>query len=367
MEEENKVAPEDQITGNGDFKFLLPKKNYLSSATCKTMLDPLKKYRVEFDIKWGSQSSRGNVINMGFVNTSSVETNGAINSYQVNEKYSPAVFTYHYYNYLIGFTNGGNTDNASRFPYEYVEYSYLRSKGHTARCTIDYDGEDTLVGAFVSTTSINFRVDISAKYGKNFATRFPDGMYFHCNGANATWNCFQETDVCGFKVLEWDDSVSAQRWNGTIHVAQNKSSDLALGDVDIESVQMESNASLAIDAAHGSAYVSIDAVAVKSGASLSAGEGVAVSIGALDMSGESPYALTIGGNVLLAESATVTIPAAWKASREPFAIMSFSSGTSPKSPVVVLDNGKRLASRQVFVAGNEVRVNLHLGTCVVIR
>jgi hypothetical protein len=130
---------------------------------------------------------------------------------------------------------------------------------------------------------------------------------------------------------------------------------------------MESNASLAIDAAHGSACVSIDAVAVKSGASLSAGEGVAVSIGALDMSGDVPYALTIDGNVLLAESATVTIPAAWKASQEPFAIMSFSSGTLPKSPVVVLDNGKRLASRQVFVAGNEVRVNLHLGTCVVIR
>ena len=370
MEEENKVAPEDQITGNGDFMFLKGKVKYLSSATCQTRLDPAKKHRIEFDLKWGGIANKGQAMNMGFVNSPSVVTNGAITSFNVNTKYSPALMCYHYYNDLIGFTKGGNVDNAARFPFEYAESSGLRQKNHTVKFAIDYDGVDTLVGSFVSSTSVNFRVDISAKYAEGFSSRFPDGMYFHCggaNGGNLNWKCYLETVVSGFKVLEWDGSVSAQRWNGTIHVAQNKSSDLALGDVDIESVQMESNASLAIDAAHESACVSIDAVAVKSGASLSAGEGVAVSIDALDMSGDVPYAFTIDGNVLLAESATVTIPAAWKAFQEPLAIMSFSSGTLPKSLNVVLDNGKRLAPRQVFVAGNEVRVNLHLGTCVMIR
>ena len=370
MEEENKVAPADQILENGDFMFLMGKIKYLSSATCQTRLDPAKKHRIEFDLKWGGIANRGQAMNMGFVNTPSVVTNGAITLFNVNAKYSPALMCYHYFNDLIGFTKGGNVDNETRFPFEYAKSSGLRQNNHTVKFAIDYDGVDTLVGSFVSSTSVNFRVDISAKYAEGFSSRFPDGMYFHCggaNGSNPNWKCYLETVVSGFKVLEWNDSADAQKWKGSVQVPQNQSTCLALGDVGIESVQMEPNASLAIDAAHESACVSIDAVAVKSGASLSAGEGVAVSIGALDMSGESPYALTIGGNVTLAESATVTIPAAWKAFQEPLAIMSFSSGTSPKSPVVVLDNGKRLASRQVFVAGNEVRVNLHLGTCVVIR
>ena len=367
MAEENKVAPEYQILENGDFKFLKAKKNYLSSATCRTELDPAKKYRVEFDLKWGLQSSRGNVISMGFVNTSVVETNGAINSYQVNAKYSPAILTYHYYNDLIGFTEGGNTDNASRFPYEYAKSSGLRNKGHTARCTIDYDGADTLVGSFVSMTSVNFRVDISAKYTKSFSTKYPDGMYFHCNGVNATWNCYQETDICGFKVLEWNSSATDQKWQGGIRVPVDQDVKLSLGDVSIESVLLEEKAKLTIGAARESAAVVIDAATAKPGSSLSAEEGVEVTVGGLELLGDTPYALPVDGKVAFAESAVVTIPAAWKQASAPFAIMKSVSGTLSKPLSVALDNGRVLDVRQVFIVDDEVRVNPHLGTSIVVR
>ena len=370
MAEENRVAPADQILENGDFKFLKAKVKYLSSATCKTRLDPTRKYRIEYDLKWGSIANRGNVMGMGFVNAHSVETNATIGSYQVNTKYSPAILSYHYYNDLIGFTHGGNTDNGSKFPYEYVSASGLKSRNHMARCAIDYDGVDTLVGSFVSSTSVNHRVDIATKYNQVFSSRFPDGMYFHCGGANGTsdsWKCYLETDVCGFKVLEWNSSATDQKWQGGIRVPVDQDVKLSLGDVSIESVLLEEKAKLTIDAARETASVVIGSATVKPGASLSADEGVEVEVGGLSLLGAAPYALPVGGKVAFAESSSVTIPASWKRSLAPFAIMTFGSEVPTKPLSVVLDDGKVLDSRQVFIVDNEVRVNLHLGTCIVVR
>ena len=371
MEEENKVAPASLVSENGDYKFLMGKVSYLASATGQTRLDPAKKYRVEFDLKWGASANMGNVMNMGFVNTPSVKTNDTITNYQVNQSlYSPAVFTYHYYNDLIGFTNGGNTDNASRFSYGCVAGSGLRGNNHAAKCAICYDGGNMLVGSFVSTTSINFRVDIAAKFKKNFTEYYPDGMYFHCggaNGGNPKWKCYLETDICGFKVLEWNGATPAQKWNGGIWVAENKTATLSLGNVNMESVQMEQGSSLKLNAARNGAAVSIGKATVGSGASITAEEGMEVELGGLELIGNEPYTLQIAGDVSFSDSAVVTIPSAWKSSLAPITIMNFTDGAVPEGLTVVLDDGKVLSSRQVLVSGGTLRVNLHLGTCITIR
>ena len=192
-------------------------------------------------------------------------------------------------------------------------------------------------------------------------------MYFHCNGVNATWNSYQETDICGFKVLEWDSSATAQKWLGGIQIPADRNVKLTLGDVSVESVRLEEGAALTIGAARESAAVVIDAATAKPGASLSAEEGVEVTVGGLELLGDTPYALLVDGKVAFAESAVVTIPAAWKQASAPFAIMKSVSGTPSKPLSVALDNGRVLDVRQVFIVDNEVRVNLHLGTCIVVR
>lgn len=370
MGAENKVAPEDQILENGDFRFLLPKVKYLSSATCQTRLDPTKKYRIAYDLRWGKISNRGNVMSMGFVNTPDVTTNGAINVYQVQTAYAPAIMTYHYYNDLIGFTRGGKTDNAGQFPYGCVAASGLKSRDHTVRCTIDYDGVDTLSGSFVSATSVTHRVDIATRYDQVFSSRFPNGMYFHCGGVNndsESWKCYLETDVCGFRVYEWDHAAGVQKWNGRIQVPENQETTAALGDVNVESVELETGATIRFSAARESASVAVESVVVKPGTSLFADEGVEVTLARLALRGDNPYALTVGARVAFAEPAVVTIPAAWMRDAASFAILSWSAGTPSKPLTVVLDNGKVLDSRQIFTIGNEVRVNQHLGTCLIVR
>jgi hypothetical protein len=251
-----------------------------------------------------------------------------------------------------------------------VSKSGLRCKNHTAKCSIDYDGVDTLVGSFVSTTSINHRIDISAKYNQVFASRFPNGMYFHCGGVNsdhATWKCYLETDISGFKVFEWDGSAIALKWQGEIKIPEEQNTTLALGNANVESLQLEKGSKFTLNAARENATVFFDCVTVKSEALLSVDERVKVVIGGLELHGDIPYPLSVSGNVSFGKSAVLSIPAAWRQVSVPFAIMKFTDGIASIPPTVVLDDGKVLGIRQVYIVDNEVRVNLHPGTCIVVR
>ena len=369
MEEVNKVDPASLVE-NGDYKFLENKVGYLASATGQTRLDPAKKYRIEFDLKWGIIANDGQAMNMGFVNTPSVMTNSTIIDYAVTNLYSPAVLTYHYHNDLIGFTEGGSGDKAGKFVGGCVAGSGLRWMNCAAKCAICYDGGNMLAGSFVSTTSINSRVDIAAKYAQKFSERYPNGMYFHCGGANNDnpgWKCYLETDICGFKVLEWDAATPTQKWNGGIRVAENKTATLSLGNVNMESVHMEQGSSLKLNAARNGAAVSVSKATVGSGTSIAAEEGMEVELGGLEMLGNEPYVLQIAGDVSFSDSAVVTIPSAWKSSLAPITVMNFTDGAAPEGLTVVLDNGKVLSSRQVLVSGGVLRVNLHPGTCITIH
>ncbi len=361
----------DLMLGNGGYKLLPAQPNWKSLAVCRTSLPTNRRLRIDYDILWGAKADNGGEgFHFGFVdNPDYAMPNADINNHAVGTSANPADWTYMYYNNLTGMTAGeGNGSVAGE--YTLGNYSNVGPKdaNRAVNCTLFSDGADTLYGTM--RCGENEAVSVYGTYPNAFSERFPNGMHLHFNAASTTWNCYLETVIANFRVMEWNDqAAAAARLFAPIEVASECAVTLTTGDMALDCVRLGADASLTLVPQDESASVAISGLHAEGAATVRAQSGANVALGAdIVLGGDAPHGLTAVGNIAFGDSLTITIPASWQTFKPLSACLldAKEAGSLPEAVTVKYDNGDLIGGGKVRIVGKRVMLG-GLGTVLIIR